>query len=387
MITVKDNCAACGVCVDICPVTALRLTHKGVVVDTGVCIDCGICSRKCPFRAIEAKNSSNQDLIRDIRFQVTKACNFDCPYCFSDAKAPLENELSLFEAKGLVNELISCGLKTLTFTGGEPLMRKDLVFSLLDYLHKNKIYTKLFTNGALLDKEAIAKLMDIANEVQISVHGHTDAHGWQKMRLLFIQLKKKNIRTALRITLTSRNYKKVKEVVKFAGENKVDILRVRPFIAQGRGLMHQGYLMGKRAAQESIGYLASVRRTKNYPIQLLTPSLAFLYDRHIKSGSLLKRGFIGYTSCKCIDAMGTILPDGSVRACAYFPQDLGNIRKDSFSKIWSEKNKLKRELKVKRLDKKCMDCAYVSICGGGCRANAYVNAGSLKAPDPQCFKN
>jgi radical SAM protein with 4Fe4S-binding SPASM domain len=134
-------------------------------------------------------------------------------------------------------------------------------------------------------------------------------------------------------------------------------------------------------------YLVSIRRGKRYPIQLLAPSFAFLYDKHIKPGSCLNRGFIGYTLCKCIEDMGTILPDGRVRACGYFPQDLGNIKNQAFREIWSKKNKIKSQLIVGRLDKECMDCEYITICGGACRANAYVNMGSLTARDPNCPKN
>lgn len=381
MITIKKNCFGCGVCVDICPVSALKLTKTTAVINRDVCIGCGICSKKCPVKAIKIIELSNNSIIKDVRYQVTKECNFECPWCFSNAKKPLSNELSLEEALLMTEELISCGLKTMTLTGGEPLLRKDFSLSLLRYLHYNKIYTKLFTNGSLLNEEIIDNISCIVNEVQISAY---NKNFLRKMRLIFSQLKRYKIRTALRITLTSKNYNNVKELVDFAERCAVDVLRIRPFIAQGRGLKHQDYLMDKQMYKESIGYLASIRRSKDYPIQLLTPSFPFLYDKDIVPEIFLDYGFIGYTLCKCIEDMGAILPDGSVRACSYFPQNLGNVRKQNFREIWSERNKIKKELIVGRLDKECMDCIYIAICGGGCRADAYVNTGSLTKPDPMC---
>jgi radical SAM protein with 4Fe4S-binding SPASM domain len=385
MISIKkESCLGCGVCVDICPVTALRLTEKAAVVSADICIDCGICLKKCPWGAIEGNACGGEPLIRDIRFQVTRACNFNCPYCFSNSQRPLDRELSLEEAASMFDELASCGLKTATLTGGEPLLRKDFSLGLLKYLRRKKIYCKLFTNGSLLDKEAIGEFASVADEIQVSLHDNNGADYWRRTSRLLRELKAHRVRTALRITLTSHNYNRTEEMVRFAQWHKVDILRIRPFIAQGRGLRYQGYLMDKDAYNRSIGYLASIRRTRDYPIQLLAPSFPFLYDKNINPDRFIGRGFMGYTLCKCIDDMGAILPDGEVRACGYFPQALGNIRRQRFKDIWSERNPLKRGLKVSCLGRECMDCLYLAICGGGCRANAFVNAASLLAPDPNC---
>ncbi|MFH1281822.1 MAG: radical SAM protein [Candidatus Omnitrophota bacterium] len=382
MIAIDKSCVGCGVCVDICPVTALRLGKTSVAINKNVCIECGICVKKCPVKAIKGKKIPERQIIRDIRFQVTRGCNFTCPWCFSDAARPMADELTLIESSRLVDTLVGCGLKTMTLTGGEPLLRKDFSLRLLRYLQQKKIYSKLFTNGSLLDEETIDALSGITQEVQVSLY---DQDYWPKIRILLRHLKKQKIRTVLRATLTSKNYRQVNKIVDFAQACGADALRVRPFVAKGRGSGYRDYLMSAEAYKKSIGYLVSIRRAKRYPIQLLTPSFPFLYDPQIKPELFLGRGFIGYTLCKCIEYTGTILPNGGVRACGYFPQDLGNIRKENFEKIWSKQGK-KKELMVKVLDQECRECAYITICGGGCRANAYLNSGRLSAQDPNCPK-
>lgn len=47
----KEKCTACGACVDICPVDALKIEDKAVV-DEDTCIDCGTCVDECPVEAI-----------------------------------------------------------------------------------------------------------------------------------------------------------------------------------------------------------------------------------------------------------------------------------------------------------------------------------------------
>jgi len=380
MITIDKDCIGCGVCVDICPVTALRLGKTAVIIDKNVCIECGICAKKCPVEAIKGRKIPDNQIIRDIRFQVTRGCNFTCPWCFSDAASPLEDELTLAESTRMVEALVASGLKTMTLTGGEPLLRKDFSLRLLRYLHQKKIHTKLFTNGSLLDDETMRALAGIANEVQISLYAE---NYWPKIRLLAGRLQKKGIRVVLRATLTSKNYSQVKKIVSFTEDCGADALRARPFVAKGRGARHRDYLMNALEYKKSIGYLAAERRNKDYPIQLLTPSFSFLYDKKINPDLFAAYGFRGYTLCKCIEYTGTILPDGGVRACGYFPQDLGNIRKGNFGEIWSKQGR-KKELIVDSLGKECSECVYIALCGGGCRANAYLNSGSFTAADPNC---
>ncbi len=48
----KENCTACGACVEACPVEAITL-GECAVIDADTCIDCGTCVDECPSEAIE----------------------------------------------------------------------------------------------------------------------------------------------------------------------------------------------------------------------------------------------------------------------------------------------------------------------------------------------
>jgi ferredoxin len=45
------KCTACGACVDVCPVEAIKV-DKVAVVDDGQCADCGQCVDECPSKAL-----------------------------------------------------------------------------------------------------------------------------------------------------------------------------------------------------------------------------------------------------------------------------------------------------------------------------------------------
>jgi ferredoxin len=51
----KDECIACGSCVDVCPVEAITLDDIAVI-DEEKCTDCGACVEECPTDAIELEN-------------------------------------------------------------------------------------------------------------------------------------------------------------------------------------------------------------------------------------------------------------------------------------------------------------------------------------------
>ena len=60
-------------------------------------------------------------------WNITKACNLRCAHCYAHATGPAdENELSTVEGKRVIDDLAEFGVPVLLFSGGEPLVRKDL---------------------------------------------------------------------------------------------------------------------------------------------------------------------------------------------------------------------------------------------------------------------
>ncbi|MDD2422364.1 MAG: radical SAM protein, partial [Heliobacteriaceae bacterium] len=62
-----------------------------------------------------------------VSWNTTNACNMYCEHCYRDAGVKAEEELSTAEAKSLLTEIAKSGFKIMIFSGGEPLMRPDIV--------------------------------------------------------------------------------------------------------------------------------------------------------------------------------------------------------------------------------------------------------------------
>ena len=93
----------------------------------------------------------------NLTLHLTENCNMDCTYCIRE-KCPKDmTEDVLFAACNLA---FSKGQRAgLCFFGGEPLLKKDLIFKALDYCGEKSRKTgiifdcKMTTNGSLLDEE------------------------------------------------------------------------------------------------------------------------------------------------------------------------------------------------------------------------------------------
>lgn len=86
-----------------------------------------------------------------IQIMLTSRCNIQCKIC-DVWKERFTCELNTEEVKSLIDQAIDLGIKTIYFTGGEALLRKD-IFELVDYASRPGIIVTLNTNGSLITDE------------------------------------------------------------------------------------------------------------------------------------------------------------------------------------------------------------------------------------------
>lgn len=112
-----------------------------------------------------------------IALNITEKCNLKCEMCRWWRKDIEGEELSESEILQLITTIKAWGIRKINFSGGEPLLRKDVIFSALSLCKEYDIETSLVTNGWLLDENTTEKLLSLGlDRIGISVDGIGNMH-------------------------------------------------------------------------------------------------------------------------------------------------------------------------------------------------------------------
>ncbi len=110
--------------------------------------------------------------INYLRVSLTQKCNYNCLYCKPEAK---DLPLSLSEIDRIIRIFASLGIEHVRFSGGEPLLRKDLEQIIYNTKRNKNIKTiSITTNGSLL-KNRIPNLIAAGlDNINISIDATDD---------------------------------------------------------------------------------------------------------------------------------------------------------------------------------------------------------------------
>jgi MoaA/NifB/PqqE/SkfB family radical SAM enzyme len=108
-------------------------------------------------------------------WEVLNICNARCRTCDRWKEKSDPTILSTGEGKNLIQQLAEAGVLNLTFTGGEPLLRKD-IYELVAFAKQHRLSTSLYSNGLLINARRARDLIDSGLDlIYISLDGSTPA--------------------------------------------------------------------------------------------------------------------------------------------------------------------------------------------------------------------
>jgi len=344
-------------------------------------------------------------------WSTTRTCNLKCVHCYTDSdNVKYDNELSTEEGKKLIDSLAEFGIPSLLFSGGEPLVRKD-IFELIEYAAKKNVRPVISTNGTLIDKETAQKIKDAGVVyVGISLDGTEEVNdnfrgvegAYQKAMQGFRNCKEINQRVGLRLTLTKRNYQDLHKIFDFIEREGISRACFYHLVYAGRGSDIYKDDLTYKESRDAMDII--IERTEDFfkrgkDINILTVDNhadgVYLYRKLLKTDpkraeevyKLLTWNGGGAHSTGVgignIDFVGNVHPD-------QFWQDytLGNIREREFGDIWTDESEpLMKGLKHKAdfIKGRCRVCKYTEICTGAMRVRGARVYDDPWAPDPQCY--
>ncbi len=342
-------------------------------------------------------------------WNATRRCNLKCVHCYAHAKDVAEkNELTTAQGKELIDDLANFGAPVILFSGGEPLVRKDLP-ELAGYAVEKGMRAVISTNGTLITAPLAKTLKNIGlSYVGISLDGMQEVNdrfrgirGAFKSALQGIKnCQDAGIKVGLRFTINKFNVGEIPHIFKLIEDMDIPRVCFYHLVYAGRGtdlVKEDLTLEGTRKAVDLI-----INETKRLhdigkPKEVLTVDNhadgPYLYLRllrenpqHAKKALELLQWNEGNNSGRgigCVSWDGEVYPDQFWRHYS-----LGNVQKRPFSEIWTDlSNPLLKKLKEKKKHVKgrCATCCWLDICAGNFRVRAEATTGDVWAPDPACY--
>ena len=264
-------------------------------------------------------------------------CNQKCLHCYA-AGQPLSDtpELTTAQWREILSKLRAANVPQVTFTGGEPTLRADLV-ELVEVAQW--FVTRLNTNGRLLTPELCRRLYDASlDSVQVTLYSHdpavhnalVGAEGFDDTVTGIKNAVAAGLSVSVNTPLCSLN-EDYAATVRF-----VNGLGVRYVTCSG--LIPSGSAEGaeSRATRLTEEQLTDVLRRAVTVAEELEMEMDFTSPGWLKEETLRSMGLTLVPSCgACLSNMA-IAPDGGVIPCQSWlsSQPLGNILADDWDKIW-----------------------------------------------------
>ena len=340
-------------------------------------------------------------------WNMTNRCNLRCRHCYISAEdRQYHDELTTDEAKAFITDLANMRVPVLLFSGGEPLIRKD-IFELGRMAADLGLRPVISSNGTLIDKDIARKIKEAGFQyVGISIDGKPSTNDeFRNMPGAFAAALKgihacldERVKTGIRFTVNRYNQADLPEILDIVEKEGIPRFCMYHLVYAGRGAEMADMDTSVEETRQILDFLSE--RTvdlyqRGVQVEILTT------DNHADGIYLLNR--IRRQQPERVDEIVTLLemhggcsagtkfanvdPRGNVHPCQFW-QDytVGNVREKPFSEIWNSDDELMVMLreKDKHVKGRCGACTYKSLCGG-CRIRARAVYGDLWAEDPACY--
>jgi 12,18-didecarboxysiroheme deacetylase len=339
----------------------------------------------------------------------TRRCNLRCVHCYSQSEnLKYPDELDTNEALAMLEDLAQFGVPVVLFSGGEPLMRQDLL-TLVEAAVAQNMRAVISTNGTLITPRQAERLrtanlsyvgvsLDGLREVNDSFRGMPGAfdlalEGIRNCRAA-------GIKVGLRFTITRRNADQIDGIFDLIRQENIPRVCFYHLVYAGRGSALMAEDLDAKATRlvvdKIIDHTAALHK-EGRPVEVLTVDNhadgPYLYLRMLREGvaraDQVRRLLAMNGGNSSGSGIGCISWDGSVHPDQFWRHEvLGNVRRRPFSEIWTDMtHPLTSKLKDKRphLKGRCRTCRFLDLCAGNFRVRAEAATGDLWSPDPACY--
>jgi len=329
-------------------------------------------------------------------WELTLRCNARCRLCGSSADTARPGELSTGECVDLAKEMVDLGLRTVTLSGGEPLLRHGFD-EIATFCVKSGVRTDIVSNGLLIDDDMAARLKDLGlYGVTLSFDGpeqvHDDLRGvpgnYQKLLQAIEHLQKHDVRVGAITHVNRTNLPHMNELAERLTTAGVLAWRLQLTIPPDP--RYQNEMLLPRQLPEVIELIKRVQqqgKMKCYG----SHSIGYYGRDELAVRRGPDSGPRVWKGCPAgLSGIG-VLSDGRINGCLSLLTHgerfiEGSIRERSLTDMWRDPNLFvyNRQFDATKSSGACRACRFLTTCRHGC-VNVLVAADEHMTHNPLCM--
>lgn len=334
-------------------------------------------------------------------WELTQRCNLCCLHCRANAYLDVV-EKDIVEGeniKKVIDQLVSVKCPVLALTGGEPLLREDIV-DIVKYATTKGIRVRFQSNGLLLTKEMLLKLKKAGIfSIGIGLDGsNAKIHDFMRNKkgaflkaIKVIKMIKENgVKVHVEYTVTNLNINDLHKTLDLLEKLKVDTFLARSVLFMGRATkLNKLFLIDPKKYFLFLKKLYKEKQKRKIILNCQDPLFHHVipnYREQLSKYGDLDKGMV-LTGCTVGLNMIHIRKNGDIGVCTFLPNiTLGNILKEPLLDMWNNRtnNLLLKKIIDRNFCGNCGICRDKFICGG-CRARAMALKGNVLESDPYCL--
>ena len=318
--------------------------------------------------------------------ELTYRCPLQCTYCSNPiAFAHYQDELSAEEWVRVLRQARELGAAQLGFSGGEPLLRKDLE-ELVVEARSLGFYSNLITSGMGMTETRLAALKKAGlDHIQLSFQASSaelndyigGAKSFEHKLALARLIKQHDYPMVLNVVIHRHNIDSIAQILDMALELDADYIELANVQYQGWARLNRAHLMPTRKQVERSEAIA-----RDY-MERVGKKMRVLYVVPDYFEGRPKPCMSGWGKLfMVVAADGTVLPCHGARELP--GMNFPTVRDTSLASIWSDSPAFNKFRGEGWMREPCRSCPERSVDYGGCRCQAFVLTGEAANADPAC---
>lgn len=338
-----------------------------------------------------SKYHYSKNHLKEIKIELTYKCNLRCIHCSSEGDDSFTTKIPFNEVLKIIKSAKDMGVKTISFSGGEPLLY-DKLHDIVNSANLQDIQVKIYTSGTTENYNEFLECIDRGQVTFIFslYHSSSEIHdkvtgvrGSFHKTISALKLTKNRFDCEIHFVPLSYNYNGLEslcELVVSLGVHQISVLR---FVPQGRGATDKSLSLNKTQWLELHNSIKKLRE-RGFSVRTGSPlNFLFLNDNPCCSSGLDKL---------------VVAPDQKIYPCDAFKQlssqellllddEHSSLIHSRLQDCWNNSvylNKIRCVLDEQPSDV-CQACKMLSRCRTGCLAQKILSTGTFYGKDPDCI--